>query len=638
MSKVFSFDIFDTCLVRTCGKPINVIYALAYKVLGVDAEFESIRDFVRKRQDAEKKLYKDGIEAPSIAQIYEEFDASYYTCISSSDIMKMEMELEENVLVPVASIVKKINEYRKKGRILFISDMYLPSSFLRSILEKYDIIKTGEPLYVSCEWQSSKYSGGLYDIVKEQEKILFNRWIHFGDDYHNDYLAPRKKGIKAIRIVHDYLEYEKLGEELTPYTSDKSSMSFFSGIMRATRLTLGIDDDAGFLSDVMCGLLLPFVCSCMKDAQRCKIERLYFASRDAYVMFLIARQFFPCFQGMEIKYLYISTHAIYPALFKDGSSEELEEFLRNIPIFKPRSIIKLLGLEKEIPLIEKEIEIDCSCRFDSETARHFVKLLSSGELSEKIRTNGKLQRELLVDYLKQEKFVSNDGKKVALVDIGWHCTSQLYLNEIIGKDALYYYFGVVKNNYFANQMGNYKSFFYTDIIGTPHPKMMECYICKNLENTVLGYERNQDGRIEVKFSNSPIDKMLVNDFQRRKRVLVTASKFYSEYGLLIKHSKEIFDTYSCRIMKSVLTFPSKGVANYLADKMIWDHYVDGHRVIRKLYIHSWIFNRLFYSQYHKKRIQYSNIWLQACISYTYGRWAITTIKQIKKALKMIKQR
>ena len=637
MSKVYSFDVFDTCLVRTCGKPINVIYTLAYNILGLNADFVSIRDFVRKRLDAERALYQSGIEAPTIDQIYDNINLSYYTELSSKEIKNIEMKLEESILVPVAETVNKIKECREKGRVLFISDMYFSSLFLRSILKKYGIIEDGEPLYVSCEYNASKYNGTLFDIVKRKENLSYNNWIHYGDDYHNDYLIPKKKGIKTERIVHHYLEYEKLGEEISPFTSDKLSISIFVGILRAARLKLGVKNDGGLLSDVMCGTLLPFVVSCLLDAKRRNLKRLYFASRDAYVMYLIAKQLYPLFPDIEIKYLYLSTRVIYPATIEKGNADELRRFLKQILIYKPVSIIKMFGFDKSfLENASLKIDIENECKFGSKTSDQLIEILTNNVNKEKLRRNCKEKKELLLDYLKQEGFLNDEKDKVGLVDIGWRCTSQRFLSEIIGHDVMYYYFGVVKENFHADEMGKYKPFFYTDVVGTEHPKVLECYICKNLENTVLGYERSGNGSISVLFSNKPIKTTQEVDFKVRKHILETTSRMYGEYNMLINHSEELFDVFSSRIMKNLLKRPSYDVSRFLANRMFWDHYVDEQRIIIKFFVIRKLFYRLFYPRNHKKRLQYAIMWNEACISYTYGRWAISPAIYFYRTLKKVK--
>ena len=56
--QVFSFDIFDTCLVRTCGESYNVFYILAKEILGDDAELSQINDFVLIRKRGEEYARK----------------------------------------------------------------------------------------------------------------------------------------------------------------------------------------------------------------------------------------------------------------------------------------------------------------------------------------------------------------------------------------------------------------------------------------------------------------------------------------------------------------------------------------------------------------------------------------------------
>lgn len=636
--KIYSFDIYDTCLVRTCGRSVNVIYALAYKVLGKDADFVSVRDFVRKRLEIEEKLFKEGEEAPPISQIYENFDVSYYTDISPSKIMEMEMELESSILVPVAEVVKQIEKCRKKGRVIFISDMYFSSAFLRSILKRYNIIKDDEALYVSCEHNVTKNKGGLFDVVKEKEHISFKNWTHYGDDFNNDYIVPKKKGIKVKRIKHNYNQYEGLAEDLSPYTSNKVSLSIIAGISRATRLKLGVVNDGGLLSDVMCNILIPFVGSCLQDAKNRNIKRLYFASRDGYVMYLVAKKLSLIYPDIEIRYLHISTRVIYPTLIEEGTEDEIRRLLSNILIFKLLSILKLLGFDDDdIANISRHIDVQKVCTYGDEVSEKFINLLTTKERSNLLARKGKEKKKLLLDYLKQEKFLPVDDAKVGLVDIGWRCTSQRFLSELIGNSAMYYYFGVVKENFYEDEMGPYKPSFYTDILSTSHPKLLECYICNNLEGTVLGYEQIQTGRIVVKHADSLFSQNEIDDFEQRKCILETSALMYLEYPFILENSNEVFNIFSSRILKEVLNNPSKEIVSFLADKMYWDHYVDNQRVIHKYYIYQYLMSKISYLFTHKIRQENALIWKEACICYTYGHWAIAPARAIVKRLRKIKR-
>lgn len=631
---VYSFDIFDTCLVRSCGKPVNVIYALAHEVLGENADFVKVRDFVRKRRQAEADLFQEGVEAATIEQIYDRLDYGYYTKTSNEQIKEMEMALETSILVPVASVVKKIEECRKNGKVIFVSDMYFPSSFLRSILEKYDIIKDDEQLYVSCEYQATKSTGRLFDIVKEKEGVSFKEWTHFGDDYHNDYLIPKKKGIKVERIVHENQEYEELCEQLSPYSTDKVSPSVFAGILRATRLSLGIENDGGLLTGVMCGLFLPFVAACLKDAKKRNIKRLYFASRDAYVMFLVAKQFLPLFPDIELKYLYISTKTVFPLALEKGTKEELQFFLKKIYYFKPKSVLTMLGFSKEdIVELRGEMDVDSNCQYGDANTEHFIDLLTREKYAVVLKKNARIKKDLLIGYFQQEGFLNGGREKVGLVDLGYNGTAQCFLSEIVGNNVMYYYWGASDVNFYASEMGNYKAFLYTDINKVIHPKFIEGYLCKNLEGTVLGYECREDGTYIVKHAQCNLSQEEIDDFECRKRVLETASAMFVKYHSLMNRSEELFNSFSCRVIERVLKYPSKDLATYLADKAEWDHYVDKQPLIVKLYPHQYFMQKFLPSTDIERMKRNVYLWRVACFSYTYGRWILYAGEWTRKVLR-----
>lgn len=636
MQKLYSFDIFDTCLVRTCGKPENLLYSLAYKVLGADVDFVLVRDFVRIRRNAELELFRQGEESATIEQIYSSLDFSHYTPLSSSQIMEMEKSLEMEILVPVKEVVKRIEDCRRKGRVIFISDMYFSGAFLRKLLEKHGIINSDEHIYVSCDYQATKRTGRLFDIVKEKEGVSFRQWTHFGDDQNNDYIVPKRKGIKTVRIKNDYIEYERLCEVNSPYASNKIAASVFSGILRSARLALNLKDDGGFLTGVMCGLIIPFVAACMQDAVSRGIKRLYFASRDAYVMFLVAKQFESHFPNLELRYLYLSTRTIYPTFIENGSRDEISLLLNNIFEFKPKSILKLLGYDEEdICSLKEFISVEETCRFGDKTSNQLIEWLGQEEQTVRLKNKGSDSKKLLLNYLEQEGFINSDSVKVGLVDIGWRCSSQNVLSKVIGNKAMYYYYGVVKENFSSKDMGEYKPFFYTDIVGTNHPKLLECYICKNLENTVIGYDRDSNGTIKARFASVQISQEQIDDFNLRKNVLETCASYYAKYDFLVKESDELFNSCSCRIMKNVLDNPSKQISTFLADKLIWDHYVAEQKLIQKLYPHT-IINYIYWRLTNPAKLKkYANLWREACLSYTYGCWT-PIIKYLIGGLRYLK--
>lgn len=91
----YSFDIFDTCLIRSCGFSHNVFDLLAIKVLGEKSDWNQRADFVNIRLKAEKQIRNQKEEEITLQEIYNLCDFSGITDVSPEKIAEMEMEIEK---------------------------------------------------------------------------------------------------------------------------------------------------------------------------------------------------------------------------------------------------------------------------------------------------------------------------------------------------------------------------------------------------------------------------------------------------------------------------------------------------------------------------------------------------------------
>ena len=161
--KVISFDIFDTCLVRKCGNPNAVYYLLGKRLFPGDntkaMEFATQRRFYA--EERARNAY--GTKYPTLLQIYQCIGLPYMQ-LSANALTSAEEELERELLCGVDVLRIKIKEYRLKGyKIIFISDMYLSSNFLKEVLKRENLMNDCDSIYVSCECNCSKYDGALYN-------------------------------------------------------------------------------------------------------------------------------------------------------------------------------------------------------------------------------------------------------------------------------------------------------------------------------------------------------------------------------------------------------------------------------------------------------------------------------------------
>ena len=189
---VVSFDIFDTLLLRPFAKPFDLFYIIGEK-LGIDS-FRKIRMNAEAEAREEAMVIKGNREV-TIYDIYRIVNMYTGTDVELGVKTELEVEMDLCFANPQMKRVFDILKYQQK-RIILTSDMYLPSKMLEQLLYRCGI--TGyEKIFVSCEYQCSKRTGGLYKNVQKyigKDKSL----VHIGDNHETDFLKPKEYGIESV--------------------------------------------------------------------------------------------------------------------------------------------------------------------------------------------------------------------------------------------------------------------------------------------------------------------------------------------------------------------------------------------------------------------------------------------------------
>lgn len=306
--RIYSFDVFDTCLVRKCGAPENLFDVLSLRVFNGDVEETVRQEFVAARYLAQQSVQSASM---TLKDIWNAFSWVHPQLKSKTELCRLEQETEREMLAPVLKMLDKVNECRQKGhRIVFISDMYLSSVFISEVLQGFGFMHDGDGVYVSCECGAEKNDGSLFSYVREKEKASYSRWHHYGDNKQSDYIVPRKLGIHCKLINLGYTPYQQRWRD-NDYSLGFKYNSILAGIGRALRYSTEWTTHTDFVLD----LIAPFYCSMvyrmMHDAERRGIKRLYFCARDAYMMYLIAERYKLLFPSIDCVFLYISRKALY---------------------------------------------------------------------------------------------------------------------------------------------------------------------------------------------------------------------------------------------------------------------------------------------------------------------------------------
>ena len=156
IDSLVSFDIFDTVLIRRCGKPDNIIVLLSLYLFPND----------RAKQEA-FIVWRRNCTGFTIEDFYSKANAISFLPYNYLELIDAELHIEEMQLVANLKVKKLIEEYRAKGNVIkFISDMYLPSDFLEFILRREGCFVDGDEVIVSCEWKARKENGSLFKMVR----------------------------------------------------------------------------------------------------------------------------------------------------------------------------------------------------------------------------------------------------------------------------------------------------------------------------------------------------------------------------------------------------------------------------------------------------------------------------------------
>lgn len=176
---VVSFDLFDTVLKRKSGQPQSIFrkQGTIFLVFRMSAEWLA--------RIVGKLLGKEEIGIDDIYKWLPHYDVG----------KELLHEFEESICDRLLfDLIQELKSQRKE--ILFVSDMYLPAEFIKSLLEK-NLITPPYRLYVSSEVGTTK-SLGLFQYILSETGYSPSQILHIGDNYQSDFLAPRRYGISSI--------------------------------------------------------------------------------------------------------------------------------------------------------------------------------------------------------------------------------------------------------------------------------------------------------------------------------------------------------------------------------------------------------------------------------------------------------
>lgn len=488
MSKLYSFDIFDTLITRKVATPLGIFAIILHSLKGNKYQYipQHLRDnFYTIRIEAEKFARYEksliGEEEITFDELYCIIKNNYnLTEKVISELKKLEIETELKCLLPITENINKIKKLKNEGnKVILISDIYYDKDTIKKFLLRFDNVFKDVPIYLSSEYKVGKHSGNLYKKVMELEHIGADSWVHFGDNMHSDIAMAQKNGITANH--YDYYGLYPYENKFVNENSENPFVQITIGTARNTRMFRCNSEKEFFGASFGAVMLYPYVSWLHQQAIDQNITRLYFIARDGYIL----KKMFDKInekKKTKIKTFYIyGSRAIWriPSItMNKGNFDFIFEETwnsKNIEMFLNHFNLNIDDVKKFIP--SKYINPNCILK-DKDIQKLRTLLLNNDAFKKVFIEKNRSKRNLIIKYLKQEIDVSDDN--FAFVDftgsgITQSCLANL-MNTFYKKKIKNFYLrispskfkldNVVLYSMFKNL--DYSHFFIEALVRAPH--------------------------------------------------------------------------------------------------------------------------------------------------------------------------
>lgn len=421
-AEVVSFDIFDTLLCRRVLRPVDV-----FRIMDEQISIEE-SSFYEERLKAEAALPTGSNY--NLDDIYRQLQLNIGASDERIDELKrLEIETEKSVLKRREDVCNLLSEAYQQGKqIYLISDMYLQEETIRDILSDKGITQYHK-LYVSTNHKTSK-TEKLFEVVRGENNIKNEKWLHIGDNQFSDVYAPSKLGIATYKLFSttEMLEesiYTKVVEENhsleeNVVIADFASEAFnspFAGFHENGKLK--VTDNKELAKLIIAPVLLKYVMWLSKRILENGNDLVLFPSRDGFVLKQIYGELQKRYENYPMPksvYFYTSRRA---ALIAAAESKEDMQF-----------IVQGADAKSTSERIRKRFEVDLQKLCEGEEI--------SDSLYEALLECSNKERERYNRYLREIGIYSH--KKIAFVDFVAVGTVQEALQRITNTELQGYFF------------------------------------------------------------------------------------------------------------------------------------------------------------------------------------------------------
>lgn len=317
---VISFDVFDTLLLRPFSRPEDL-----FLLLGQRLQYPGFQTIRMKAEAQARQIKKEqsGAGEVTLEEIWRLVEQQ--TGIPKESGMQAEWECERDCCFANPYFHRVWAAVRKSGkRMIVISDMYLGQGRLNALLKNcgYGL---PDACYVSCDFGVSKYDGGLFAAVRQQEGETLC-FAHIGDNKYADGQQAARHGFQPFL----YANVNQTGNRYRPFDLSAVTGSLYRGIVNAhihNGLSLySREYEYGF---VYGGLFVVGYCRFIhRYAAAHHIDKILFLARDGAVLLQAYRLLYPG-EAEKTVYAYWSRQAAVKLAAGYFRREYLQRFVHH---------------------------------------------------------------------------------------------------------------------------------------------------------------------------------------------------------------------------------------------------------------------------------------------------------------------
>lgn len=292
------------------------------------------------------------------------------------------MLCERTLLQPRPDLLELCRAAQAAGkRIIAVSDMYLPSSFLLEVLHEKGFAAV-EAVYVSAEHKARKSdAGALFDIMLRKEQVDAANVLHMGDHTRSDVAVPLSKGMAAVHIPSVRQMLRARGGDMAAVLVETARQDPLWGLLLGQALdqifarpehspeTLDRCPDTAAIACLALGPLVTALCLKARDiAMHEGYPCVHYASRDGWLPSRVHAVLQEKLGGPEGVYFHAGRRAYFPfmadsfieyartrKLAADPDSYTLEDLLRGHFSSEADQLLALLTKEElDIPFCKQQ--------------------------------------------------------------------------------------------------------------------------------------------------------------------------------------------------------------------------------------------------------------------------------------------